>query len=144
MLVTNLLPLLARYSLGFDLVAGPDDTVTLTILPRKAEGVISNLEAGETRPISITASAAEIDAELAKGGEGALGQLIAARKALADQIAEQQAAAEAARTAAAEAAKAKAAANAPKKTAPGAPAKAAAPTSPPASATPEEPASLWD
>jgi hypothetical protein len=38
MLITNLLPLLARYSLGFDLVAGPDHTVTLTVIPagRKA------------------------------------------------------------------------------------------------------------
>jgi len=144
MLVSNLLPLLARYSLGFDLVAGPDDTVTLTILPRKAEGAAHILEAGEARPISITASAAEIDAELARGGEGALGQLIASRKTLGDQIAEQRKAAEAARTAAAEAAKAKATASAPKKPASDAPAKSPAPDSPPMGATPEEPASLWD
>ncbi|MBN9990870.1 PRTRC system protein E, partial [Listeria monocytogenes] len=81
--------------------------VTLTVIPRKAEGSGAKLEAGETRPISITASAAEIDAELAKGPDGALGELIATRKALADQIAEQRQAAEAARTAAADAAKAK-------------------------------------
>ncbi len=144
MLVTSLLPLLARYSLGFDLVAGPNETVTLTILPRKAEGAPHILEAGEARPISITASAAEIDAELARGGEGALAQLIASRKTLADQIAEQREAAEAARTAASEAAKAKAAASAPKKPATSAPTKAPAPASPPAGATAEEPASLWD
>src|SRR3546814_12565405 len=80
MLVTSLLPLLARYSLGFDLVAGPDDTVTLTIIPRKADPKSPAPEASETRPISITASAAEIDAELARGGDGALGQLIATRR----------------------------------------------------------------
>lgn len=113
MLITNLLPLLANYSLGFDLVAGPDDTVTLTVIPRKAEGAKHGLESGETRPISITASAAEIDAELGRGTDGALGQLIASRKTLADQIADQRQAAEDARVAAAEAAKAKAATKAP-------------------------------
>ena len=103
MLISSLLPMLARYSLGFDLVAGANDTVTLTILPRKAEGAKDNLEASETRPISITATAAEIDAELARGPDGALGQLIASRRTLADQIAEQRQAAEAARAAAASA-----------------------------------------
>lgn len=141
MLIANLLPLLARYSLGFDLVAGPDDTVTLTIIPRKVEGAAHKLEAGETRPIAITASAAEIDAELAKGEDGALGQLIAARKTLADQLAEQREAAETARTAAAEAAKAKAATPTPKPAT--APAKVPAAASPPADAKAEEPASLW-
>lgn len=143
MLITSLLPLLSRYSLGLDLVAGPDETVTLTVLPRKAEGNGANLESGETRPISITANAAEIDAELAKGTDGALGQLIASRKALADQLAEQRQAAEAAKTAAAEAAKAKAAATPPKSGAPANAAKTPAPSSPPADAKPDEPASLW-
>lgn len=142
MLISNLLPLLARYSLGFDLVAGPDDTVTLTVIPRRQEGATHKLETGETRPISLTASAAEIDAELAKGEDGALGQLIAARKTLADQLEEQRQAAEAARTAAAEAAKAKAAT--PKTPAPASPAKAANPAAPPADAKADEPASLWD
>src|SRR3546814_3518352 len=105
----GLLPLLARYSLGFDLVAGPDDTVTLTIIPRKADPKSPALEASETRPISITASAAEVAAELARGGDGALGQLIATRRTLADQIADQRQADEAARAARAEAAQAKAA-----------------------------------
>lgn len=141
MLIASLLPLLTRYSLGFDLVAGPDDTVTLTIIPRKAEGGDPTFDPGETRPISITATAAEIDAELARGGEGALGQLIASRKTLADQLAEQRQAAEAARLAAAEAAKAKAAA--PKTPAPASSAKVQAPSSPPAGAKAEEPASLW-
>lgn len=141
MLISNLLPLLARYSLGFDLVAGPDDTVTLTVIPRRHEGAPHKLEAGETRPISLTASATEIDAELAKGEDGALGQLIAARKTLADQLAEQREVADAARTAAAEAAKAKAATPTPKPASTGA--KVAAPTSPPADAKAEEPASLW-
>jgi PRTRC genetic system protein E len=144
MLITRLLPLLTRYSLAFDLVAGPDGTVTLTVIPRKAESTAPNLDVGETRPISITASAAEIDAELARGTDGALGQLIASRKSLADQIAEQRQTAEAARTAAAEAAKAKAAAAPPKTTAPATAPKAPAPSSPPADAKPEEPASLWD
>lgn len=138
MLIANLLPLLARYSLGFDLVAGPDDTVTLTVIPRRQEGAAHKLETGETRPIALTASAAEIDAELAKGEDGALGQLIAARKTLADQLAEQREAADAQRAAAAEAAKAKAATPTPKPAA--APAKVAAP---PADAKAEEPASLW-
>ncbi len=141
MLIASLLPLLTRYSLGFDLVAGPDNTVTLTIIPRKAEGGDPKLDPGETRPISITATAAEIDAELARGGEGALGQLIASRKTLADQLAEQRQVAEAARLAAAEAAKAKAAA--PKTPAPATSAKVQAPSSPPADAKAEEPASLW-
>lgn len=141
MLISSLLPMLARYSLGFDLVAGANDTVTLTILPRKAEGAKDNLEASETRPISITATAAEIDAELARGPDGALGQLIASRRTLADQIAEQRQAAEAARAAAAEAAKAKAAA--PKTPAPAASPKTPAPSSPPVDAKAEEPASLW-
>ena len=48
MLITTLLPLLARYSLGFDLVAGPDDTVTLTVIPRRHEGAADKLESGET------------------------------------------------------------------------------------------------
>lgn len=142
MLIANLLPLLSRYSLGFDLVAGPDDTVTLTIIPRKAEGAAHKPEAAETRPISLTASAAEIDAELAKGPGGALGQLIAARKTLADQIAEQRAAADAAKAVAAEAAKSKTAAT-PKPAAPNRPASAPAAGSPPASSRADEPATLF-
>lgn len=133
MLITSLLPLLSRYSLGLDLVAGPDETVTLTIIPRKAEGTTHKPEGGEVRPISITAPAAEIDAELAKGADGALGQLIAARKELAEQLAEQRSAAEAAKTKA-------------KPAAPKAPAPAAAkPAAPPPveEAKPGEPASLW-
>ena len=141
MLITTLLPLLARYSLGFDLVAGPDDTVTLTVIPRRHEGTADKLESGETRPISLTASAADIDAELAKGEDGALGQLIAARKTLADQLAEQRLAADAARTAAAEVAKAKAATPTPKPAS--TPGNIQAPASPPADATADEPASLW-
>jgi len=135
MLITSLLPLLARYSLGCDLVAGPEGMVTLTIIPRMIEGGGHKPEAGELRPISLTASAAEIDAELARGEDGALGQLIAGRKALADQLEEQRQATEAARAAAA--AKARAATPTPK------PASAQASGSPPADAKPEEPASLW-
>lgn len=141
MLITSLLPMLARYSLGFDLTAGPDDTVTLTIIPRKADGVSRTLDAGEVRPISITATAAEIDAELAKGEEGALGRLIAARKGLGDQLAEQHEATEAAKKDAAPKGKAKPA-PAPAKAA--APAKPATPAPTPAAATAEpEPAKLW-
>jgi len=144
MLVTSLLPLLARYSLGFDLVAGPDETVTLTIIPRKADSKSSALDASETRPVSITASAAEIDAELARGADGALGQLIATRRTLADQIAEQRQADEDAKAAAAEAARAKAAkATATKPPAPTSPPKIQTPTSPPADAKPDEPATLF-
>lgn len=145
MLIASLLPLLTRYSLAFDLIAGPDETVTLTIIPRKVDGASRNLDAGETRPISITASAAEIDAELARGTEGALGQLIAARKTLGDQIAEQRQAADAAKQAAADAAKAKATAAAPRPSTPTPmdAAKPAVPTSPPVTAKPDEPASLF-
>ena len=142
MLVTSLLPLLARYSLTLDVVAGPDETVTLTIIPRKAEGATATLDTSETRPIAITASAAEIDAELARGAEGALGQLIAARKTLADQLAGQREVAEAARTAAIEAAKAKSA-SAPKPSASTTAAKTPAPATPPADAKADEPASLF-
>lgn len=133
MLITSLLPLLSRYSLGFDLVVGANDMITLTIIPRKAEGAKHTPDAGEIRPISITAPAAEIDAELAKGEAGALGQLIVSRKALGDQLAEQHQAAEDAKTAAK--AKAKPAAKAPAKTE-----TVAAPAAEPA---PGEPASLW-
>lgn len=144
MLVTSLLPLLVRYSLGLDLVAGPDEIVTLTIIPRKADPKSSALDASETRPISITASAAEIDAELARGANGALGQLIATRRTLADQIAEQRQADEDAKAAAAEAAKAKAAKTAATKPpAPTSPPKIQAPTSPPADAKADEPATLF-
>ncbi|HUD91310.1 PRTRC system protein E [Sphingobium sp.] len=139
MLITSLLPLLARYSLGCDLVAGPEGRVTLTIIPRMIEGTGHKPEAGEIRPISLTAGAAEIDAELAKGEDGALGQLIAGRKALADQLEEQRQATEAARAAAAT--KIKAEAPSPKPGAAGA--SAQAPDSPPADAKPDEPASLW-
>jgi PRTRC genetic system protein E len=141
MLIANLLPLLTRYSLTFDLITGPDGTVTLTIIPRKAEGATQNLQSGEIRPISITGSAQEIDAELARGPDGALGQLIASRKTLADQLAEQHQATEAARSTAAAAAKAKAAAA----TRPPAPAvaKTSTTTGLPPEAKPDEPASLF-
>lgn len=143
MLITSLLPLLSRYSLGLDLVAGANDTVTLTVIPRKAAGAKHNLEGGEVRPISLTGTAAEIDAEMAKGEDGALGQLIVARKALADQIAEQRDATEKAKAAATKPAPAKKA-DAPKSTAsPALAVKPAAESAPPAAATPGEPASLW-
>lgn len=143
MLIASLLPLLTRYSLGFDLVAGPDDTVTLTIIPRKAEGASHATEPAETRPISITAPAAEIDAELARGSYGALGQLIASRKGLADQLAEQRQAAEVAKQAVTGAAKVKAASATPGTTTSASAAKTPAPTSPPADARADEPASLF-
>ena len=134
MLMTSLLPLLSRYSLGLDLIAGPDGMVTLTVIPRKAEGSRHNPEGGEVRPISITATAAEIDDELAKGADGALGQLIAARKELGDQIAEQRAAAEAAKAASKPKQKAEPAVKAPPPADP----------SPNTALQPGEPASLWD
>lgn len=138
MLITSLLPLLSRYSLGCDLVAGPDGAVTLTIIPRKAEATNGSLEGGEVRPISITASAAEIDAELERGAEGALGQLIASRKALGEQLAEQQQAADAAKSAA------KKKAPAAKTPSPAEPPKAADPAPAPAGEPkPGEPVSLW-
>jgi PRTRC genetic system protein E len=148
MLITSLLPLLSRYSLGFDLVAGPDETVTLTILPRKSEGTKHVPEGAEVRPISITGTAAEIDAELTKGTAGALGQLLSARKALGDQIAEQLKAADDAKTAAAAKSKPAAKPAAAKTSAPEKPAAAATPTPPPASAPnvdpkPGEPVSLF-
>lgn len=135
MLITSLLPLLSRYSLGLDLAAGPDQTVTLIIMPRKAEGSKVGPGAEEIRPISITATAAEIDAELALGEAGALGQLIASRKALGDQLAEQKQATETA--------KAKVKPAAPKaSTAPAKPEPAAI-AAPVAEPNPGEPASLW-
>lgn len=135
MLITSLLPLLSRYSLGLDLVAGPDETITLTVLPRVAEKSKASTP-GELRLISITGTAAEIDAELAQGEAGALGQLIATRKSLADQLAEQRATAEQAKVTT----KAKPAA----KTAAEKPAAAATAAPPPAAEPkPGEPASLW-
>lgn len=141
MIITTLLPLLTRYSLQLDLVAGSDGEVTVTVIPRRAEGS-SNAADADLRPISITATAAEIDAELARGIEGALGQLVQARKSLADQIAEQAKAAEAAAKAKAEDAAKKAAAKPAAKPATPVPAPAAAAT-PPVEAKAEEPASLW-
>lgn len=143
MLITNLLPLLGSYSLAFDLVAGADGVVTLIIIPRIAEGKSQKAEAGELHPISIIATAAEIDAELAKGAEGALGGLIATRKTLADQIATQRDAAEVSRAASAEAAKAKAASPSPKPAAATSTPATPAPGALPADAKSEEPASLW-
>lgn len=143
MLIASFLPLLSRYSLSLDLVAGPDETVTLTVVPRRPEGATHKAEAGEIRPISITARAPEIDAELARGADGALGQLIASRKTLADQLAEQRQAAEDAKTAAAEAAKAKAAATPAKPSAATGAVMPAAHAAPPADAKAGEPASLW-
>lgn len=137
MLITALLPLLARYSLGFDLVAGKDNLVTLTIIPRKSEAAKGSADPAELRPISITATAAEIDAELALGEAGALGQMFAARKSLGDQLAEHRAAAEAAKTAVSSKAKPAAKAPEPKPATP-APAPAAA-----APAAPGEPVSLY-
>lgn len=141
MLIASLLPLLNRYSLGLDLMAGPDDAVTLTIIPRRIEGATHNPDHVEMRPISITASAAEIDAELAKGKDGALGQLIAARKTLGDQIAQQRQATDDARNAASVAAKAQTAQ--PRVVSSGGSAKTPAPTNPPADARSDEPASLF-
>lgn len=138
MLITSLLPLLSRYSLGLDLVAGPDDAVTMTIMPRKAEGSSHKPEGGEVRPISITATAAEIDAELAKGEGGALGELITARKALGDQLAEQREAAEAAKKAVPKPKPAPAKAATPAVTP-----KAETPAAPAAEPAPSGPASLW-
>ena len=143
MLITNLLPLLGSYSLAFDLVAGADGVVTLIIIPRIAEGKSQKAEAGELHPISIIATAEEIDAELAKGAEGALGGLIATRKTLADQIATQRDAAEAVRAASAEAAKAKAASPSPKSASATSTPAAPAPGALPVDAKSEEPASLW-
>lgn len=138
MLITSLSPLLARYALGCDLVAGPDGTVTMTILPRKAAGSKHDLDGAEVRPISITGTAAEIDAELARGTDGALGQLITSRKALADQIAEQRE--ETAKAAAATKAKAPAK---PAKAAAAEKAPEAAVPPPPAEPKPGEPVSLY-
>jgi PRTRC genetic system protein E len=139
MLFTNLLPLLSRYSLNMDVMAAPDGAITLTIIPRKADSK-AKAEHGEARPISITATAEEIDAEMMKGWEGALGRLFVARKALADQIAEQHAAAEAAKVEAAKAAK-------PKNKALPAPSKPPENKALPAPAAtepkPGEPVSLW-
>lgn len=142
MLITNLAPLLTRYSLQLDLVADADGNVTVTVIPRRAEGSTNAADA-DLRPISITATAAEIDAELAKGVEGALGQLVQARKSLADQIAEQAAAAAEEAKKKAEAVKKPAAKPAATTPSP-APAKPAADTSaPPTDASANEPASLW-
>lgn len=135
MLITSLLPLLSRYSLGLDLAAGPDGSVTLIIMPRKSEGTKNAPSVVELQAISITATPAEIDAELALGEAGALGQLVIARKALGDQLAEQKQATEAAK------AKAKPAAASAKTSA--APAKAEPAKTPAPEPKPGEPASLW-
>lgn len=146
MLLTSLLPLLTRYSLCLDLVAGADGVVTLTVIPRKAEGVKHDLDAREVRPISIIAPIAEIEAELAKGEGGALGQLFAVRKALGDQLAEQRQAAEDAKSAAAKSAAKSKAKPAPAPAKGASPAKSeapAAPAAPPTDTKPGEPVSLW-
>lgn len=142
MIITSMLPLLSRYALGLDLLAGPDGEVTVTILPRRAPSAKADPEPGEIIPISITGQAAEIDAELALGADGALGQMFAARKALADQIAEQRTATEEARVKSA--AKAKPTEKPPAKAAPQKAVVATpAPSPPPPEPKPGEPASLW-
>ncbi len=137
MLISSLTPLLSRYALSIDLSSGPDQMVTVVIMPRKAKGAAHNPDAAELQIISITASAEEIDAELARGEAGALGQLIVARKALGDQLAEQRQAAEAAKG---KVKPATSKASSPS-TAPAA--KPAAAPEPAATAGPDEPASLW-
>ena len=151
MLLQTLFPLLARYALAIDVIANSDNTVTVTIVPRNANGAATDNKSS-LQPISLTGSAAEIDAELAKGENGALGQLILARRSIADQLAQQAADAENAKKAAAEAAKKATASRAATK----APAKAPAPAAasnpepnldqdddPAPVGDPAEPASLW-
>ncbi|HPG03683.1 MAG TPA: PRTRC system protein E [Beijerinckiaceae bacterium] len=156
MLIAALAPLLARFNLKIDLRAAPDDQVQLTLVPQKLEG--SKFEGAVLAPIALTATAAELDAELAKGEAGALHRLVAARKSLADQIADQEAAdakatAEARDKAAKKPAAAKPAATAAKPASSGSPTKAEAaktasesvesPATPPADADASKPASLW-
>jgi len=89
MLISTLKPLLDRFNLKIDLRAAPDALVQLTIVPQKADG--SKLEGAVLAPISLTATASELDAELAKGEEGAIARLVSSRRSLAEQIADQEA-----------------------------------------------------
>lgn len=128
MLISTLKPLLDRFHLKVDLRAAPDHLVQLTIVPQKIEG--SKLEGAVLAPISLTATAAELDEELAKGEDGAIARLVSSRRTLAQQIADQEAsdakaAADAKEKASAKSATAKAPAKA-----------AAASTSKPAAKTP--------
>lgn len=154
MLISTLKPLLERFNLKIDLRAAPDDLVQLTIVPQKADG--SKLEGAVLAPISLTATAAELDAELAKGENGAIARLVSSRRTLAQQIADQEAldtkaAADAKEKASSKASAAKPAAKpATTSTKPAAKATPAtsAPVGPvageiPAGATAQQPGSLW-
>jgi PRTRC genetic system protein E len=89
MLIATLAPLLSRLSLKIDMQSAGDDKISLTVVPRRREGAAAANDGAELRPIALTGTVAELDAELAKGEAGALAQIVGARKALSDQIAEQ-------------------------------------------------------
>lgn len=150
MLIAALEPLLSRTTLRLDLRSASNGTVHLTIVPQKLEGQTSSQAV--LQPISLTATAAELDSELAKGESGALGRLVSSRKTLADQVEEQtKADAEAAKQAR-EAAQKKSAEKTKQPvlrtahTTSPAVSKPVAPATPeePDSETPAEPVSLWD
>lgn len=109
MLIAALLPLLSHYKLRIDLDADgasashidpldPATPITVTVIPaRRAAGAGSH---GDTAPLMLNGTVAEIDAALAAGADGPLGQLVAARVGLAEAVAAQIAAAEESRKAA--------------------------------------------
>lgn len=146
MLMTTLAPLLSRYSLTTQIMAGDAGMISLTIVPRRPEGNDKDIGDADLTPIQLQGTPAEIDEALGAGENGPLGSLIKARISLSDQITAlkeaavaAEAAAKAAKTTTIKASAAKSPSPVPAK-----PAAAAAPTPDPlANASAEDPATLW-
>lgn len=152
MLFATFAPLLSRYDLSMNLAGGKNGMIALTIIPRRPDGngKDADIGAADLQPILLEGTAAEIDAALALGDSGPLGQLIKARLSLGEQIADAKAATEAAEAASKAAAAEKKKATTSKPTpSPAAPKPAASATQEDstasllADANPQDPGSLW-
>ena len=85
MLLTTLAPMLGRLNLRLDLSKTKDGRISVTVIPRPSEEG-SDSSGEELRPLSLTGTPEELDAELARGPEGALASMVAARRTLSEQI----------------------------------------------------------
>lgn len=85
MLFKTISPLLSALNLSMMLNLTDDGRINLTISPTK-KNPSDQTGKGDLRPICLTGTAEELDAEFAKGESGALGKLIIQRKSLSDQL----------------------------------------------------------
>jgi PRTRC genetic system protein E len=92
MLITALASSLTKFRMRIELSAADNGRVTLTIIPTPINTEVGkDAPATLTRPISLTGTPEELDAELAKGEAGALSSIFATRRTLAQQIEDQKA-----------------------------------------------------